>query len=145
MYLSDGLQIDSPAVVVPWLISEDALQQLLPDSSLRRVTTGYYTLRARVWGGIELVVGFHFDPRRGGSLREFEIFRPNPDEMTDQESYRELQDVLETRLGPPTESVGETGNYPSAAWYDSEYSVRHLVQNRFGDEEILRIKTSRAA
>jgi hypothetical protein len=144
MYFRDGFALESPAIVVPWLISETDLAALLSDERLKRVTGGYHTFETTVWDGLGLTIGFHFTPRVGGELREFEVFRTDPYVLSDQASFAELQSRLEARLGNPSESSGVDSRYPSAMWFEDSYAVTHLLQNRFGDEEILRVKTSRA-
>jgi hypothetical protein len=134
--LRDGFHIDEPAVAVPWSVSESELAGLL-GSVLRHVTDKYWTARVRVLGGLSCNLGFHFRGDRG-ELSELEFFR---DSYADQaESFDDFQRHFETAFGPPTEKhVGSEG-FPSYRWLVPGAEIIHLIFDRFGPEEHMRIR-----
>ena len=61
MDLSQGFQIEGPAVFVPWDVSESELLDLLPVEP-HHVTTGYYVIDCTSLPGLQHALGFHFHP-----------------------------------------------------------------------------------
>jgi hypothetical protein len=138
-----GFPIEVPALIVPWHINEHVLVQLL-GKRLRHVTHGYYTTACTALAGLQIQLGFHFEPRRDGILREFEVFRGVSHDL--QQSYSEFQHHLVRLLGKPatTGSDGGTG-FDSHEWRGVGYRVVHLVKDRFGPEEHVRVQFIAAA
>ena len=137
MDVSDGYRIEQPDVLVPWHIKESVLLDLLP-SRPTHVTNGYYTLPCVSLGGLHHNIGFHFEPRNGGRLREFELFRgsyPNLDQ-----SFQEFERHLERTLGPPTTTDKGNAGFPHLTWRLGKVQVVHYVLDRFGPEEHVRFR-----
>ena len=137
MDVSAGYSIEQPDVLVPWCIKESELLALLP-SSPRHVTTGYYTLPCESLGGLRHDIGFHFEPRSNGRLREFELFRRSYPDLD--QSFREFQRHLELTLGPPTTTVEGDAAFPHVTWRLGSVEVVHYVLDRFGPEEHVRFR-----
>ena len=131
-----GFTLDEPAITVPWDSSESDLQRLF-GSSLRYVTTGYWTARVEALGGLRCRLGFHFDKDRG-LVEELEFFR---DSYADpQASFNEIQVHFERVFGTPTESEDGTEGFPSHRWIVSGVEIRHFVFDRFGPEEHMTVR-----
>ena len=138
MNLAEGFQIEQPALLVPWKIREDELQRLFSGHPLCHVTAGYFTTSCVSLTGLTHELGFHFHPRGGGVLVELEFFRrAYPDMIA---SYQEFQRHLEATFGPPTSTSPGSEGLPSHSWSVSGASIRHLVFDRFGPEEHVRIQ-----
>jgi hypothetical protein len=134
--LRGGFKIDEPALVVPWTVSEKELSELF-GQLLRQVTDKYWTARVRVLNGLSCKIGFHF---RGshGQLSELEFFR---DSYADQKgSFDEFQRHFEAAFGPATEKQRGTEGFPSYRWLVPGAEIIHLVFDRFGPEEHMRIR-----
>lgn len=83
-------------------------------------------------------LGFHFKPRKDGTLHELEFFRRS---YQDQEkSYNEFQHHFETAFGPPTETKPGPEGFPSHTWRLRGATIKHYVFDRFGPEEHMRIQ-----
>jgi len=138
MDISRGFQIEYPRVFIPWKISEAELLQVLDGHPSRLVTHGYITTHCISLDGLPHELGFHFHPREGGTLIEFEFFRTSYTDHTG--SFQEFQQHLETKFGQPTNtSLGSVG-FPSHSWCLPGAEVVHYVYDRFGPEEHVRIK-----
>jgi hypothetical protein len=138
MDISKGFQIEQPQVFVPWKIHEEQLQEIFREHTLRHVTHGYYTTSCTSLGGLSHELGFHFHPRGGGVLIEFEFFRRSyPDQAA---SYAEFQRHLESTFGAPNISTPGSEGFPSCTWRLPGAEVVHFVFDRFGPEEHVRIK-----
>jgi len=137
MDVSKGFQIESPSVFVPWGISEAELLTLVAVTNPKKVTDGYYTIKCVSLTGLQHMLGFHFLPRVGGGLVEFEFFRDNyPDYPDLSRSFSEFQVHLEATFGPPTEELGTQ----SCAWVFGLFVLNHYIQEGFGPEEHVRLK-----
>ncbi|NOT09661.1 MAG: hypothetical protein HOP28_15825 [Gemmatimonadales bacterium] len=141
MDLSDGFRIDEPPVMVPWSVSENELGHLF-GPVLRHVTAKYWTARVRVLGGLECNLGFHFRGNRG-QLSELEFFRDSYDDQA--ESFTGFQRHFEAAFGAPTETQPGTEGFPSYRWLVPGAEIIHLIVDRFGPEEHMRIRRSGAA
>lgn len=125
-----------PDVFVPWGIGEAELQTLLP--SARKVTRGYFTLDCVSLGGLRHMIGFHFDPRRAGRLVELEFFRASyPDQHA---SFANFQRHLESTFGHAERSGPGDSGFPWYEWDLGGTQIQHLVFDRFGPEEHVRIR-----
>ena len=134
--LREGFRIDEPAVLVPWRVSEQELDELL-GPALRHVTDKYWTARVSVLGGLACNLGFHFRGKNG-RLSELEFFR---DSYSDQAaSFDEFQRHFEKAFGPPRESSPGTEGFPSHRWLVPGAEIIHLIFDRFGPEEHMRIR-----
>lgn len=136
MHIESGFATESPAAVIPWGISESALKATFGDN-LRKVDEGHYTLSCISLGGLRLELGFHFDPKQGGTLSELEFFRGgHPDRRT---SYREFQFRLERKFGPAHRTEPGDCGFQNHAWELGKVVVRHYVFDHYGPEEHVRI------
>ena len=140
MDLGAGFQIEQPPVFVPWRVTEAELLGLLP--GLRHVTDGYYTTECVSLGGLTHLLGFHFEPRLGGRLVELEFFRRAYPDL--KQSFDDFQAHLEATFGPPTDTAAGTWDeaMPAARWLQGGASITHLVMDRFGPEERVRISVA---
>jgi len=137
MNIDLGFQIDNPNVFIPWGIDEMELKKLL-GSSLRHVTTGYYTITCESLGGMKHELGFHFEPRKNGKLNELEFFRRSYDNQ--KASYNEFQNHFEASFGKSTYTKEGNEGYQSHKWNINKITIVHYVFDRFGPEEHMRIK-----
>lgn len=138
MGLDAGFQIEEPPVFVPWGVSESELRGLLPNG--HRVTDGYYVVECSSLGSLRHQLGFHFEPRVGGRLVELEFFRQEYPDL--QQSYDDFQARLEATFGPPSETAPGSWEQamPTHRWAHGRAEVTHLVYDRFGPEEHVRIR-----
>jgi len=118
-------------------MSQRELRRLVGDR-LRRVRRGYYCLSCTSLGGLRHELGCHFD--RG--LQELEFFRKAyPDQRA---SFNEFQHHFESAFGPPTETTPGSEGLPNHRWVFPGFEIVHVVYDRFGPEEHMRIRpTSR--
>jgi hypothetical protein len=138
MNLSDGFQMEEPALLIPWGIREAQLQQLFATHSLCHVTRGYYTTSCVSLHGLRHELGFHFEPRTGGILSELEFFRRAYPDLA--ASYHEFQRHLEASFGSPASSSPGSEGFLSHTWSPGGAVIRHFVFDRFGPEEHVRIQ-----
>ena len=136
----NGFPVESPQLVVPWRISEVELVALFEPGTLRHVTHGYYTTSCIALAGLSIELGFHFEPRRHGKLREFEVFRGAAMDL--RASFDEFQSHLTGILGQSTnrELDAESG-FVRHVWRHATFHVVHFVQERFGPEEHVRVRS----
>jgi hypothetical protein len=138
MDLQRGFEIEDPRCFVEWGISVARLRELLPSS--REVTQGYWTLDVTSLSGLRHTLGFHFDPPNGGALVELEFFRGGVELAA---SYAAFQQHLVATFGPPTRSSAGDNGFASHRWDVEGIEIRHLVVDRFGPEEHVRIRRLR--
>lgn len=138
MDIRAGFQIEDPPVFVPWGLDEGGVRALLPNGHM--VTDGYYVVECSSLGGLRHRLGFHFEPRVGGKLVELEFFRGEPADL--QQSYDDFQTRLEATFGPPSKTSRGTWERRMAThrWARGRITVTHLVYDRFGPEEHVRIR-----
>lgn len=136
MDLGAGYELEEPAVTIPWFARPDDVRRLVPD--VEEVTEGYDVVDVVSLGGLRHALGLHYRPRRNGRLVEFEIFRREPIDV--QVSFEEFQSHLEVVFGPPTTSRPAGPDRPRHRWRFGTIDVVHLIQDRFGPEEHLRIR-----
>jgi hypothetical protein len=73
-----------------------------------------------------------------GWLAEFEFFRnASPDLAT---SYQAFQQHLEETFGLPTLTIPGSEGYLSHTWTFPRVEIVHLIRERFGPEEYVRIR-----
>jgi hypothetical protein len=133
MDLSKGFQIEDPQIFIPWGISETQLEEIVGVARQRRVTDGYRVMQCVSLTGLTHKLGFHFEPRAGGRLVEFEFFdSPYP---YGEESFTVFQSHLESTFGAPTETQPGTEGFPSHYWRLNGADVWHRVVEHFGPAE----------
>ena len=139
MDLREGFRLDDPPVFVPWAVTDAGLRRLLSERGLRHVPKGYYVLSGcQSLGGLRCELGFHFVPRGGDRLEELEFFRRS---YADQAaSFHEFQVYFEAAFGPPTSTRAGPEGFPTHEWVLPGARIIHLVQDRFGPEEHMRIR-----
>ncbi|MGE0268889.1 MAG: hypothetical protein AB7S78_10605 [Candidatus Omnitrophota bacterium] len=141
MDIRNGFQIDKPSLFIPWNIKEDLFVEIFENNkvTLNHVTEGYYAKSyCESLGGLKHNLGFHFEPRRKGLLKELEFFRSSYIDLD--KSFKEFNDYFEKEFGEPKISkIGKDG-YPYNEWRLPGSVIYHSIFNRFGPEEHLRIK-----
>jgi hypothetical protein len=143
MDLATGFTLEQPALAIPWRISERELASLVAGPAigrdgLKEVTTGYYVLSHVVsLKGLVHELGLHFEPGRHGRLLELEFFRRSYPDLA--ASYREFQEHLEATFGPPTHRNPSPEGFATCEWLYRHATIKHLVFDRFGPEEHVRI------
>ena len=138
MDINKGFKIDEPDVFVQWETDEQRLNELLSEAGLRKVTTGYYSVTCKSLGGLECNIGFHFEPRKHGRLKELEFFRANYDDQ--QKSFEDFQNHIEKEFGRPTRTEKGNEGFNNYEWIIDGIQILHFVFDRFGPEEHFRIK-----
>lgn len=84
------------------------------------------------------MLGFHFEPRKNGILKELEFFRT--DYSNQQKSFDDFQSHFEKSFGKPTSSTKGNEGFNNYEWNFNEVQIVHFVFDRFGPEEHMRIK-----
>jgi hypothetical protein len=135
MDLAKGFTLEDPLVTIRFGMSERELQQLLGER-LRHITDGYYCLSCTSLGGLQHELGCHFK----GGLNELEFFRKAyPDQVA---SFNEFQRHFEAVFGPPAETTPGSEGLPNHRWTLSGFEIIHVVYDRFGPEEHMRIRST---
>jgi hypothetical protein len=135
MDLASGFRLEDPPVMLRFGMSEGELQRLVGER-LRRVTNRYYCLSCTSLGGLPHELGCHF--KRG--LKELEFFRrAYPDQVA---SFNEFQRQFESEFGPPTETTPGSEGLPNHRWVFPGFEIIHVVYDRFGPEEHMRIRST---
>lgn len=136
MNISDGFEIFEPRIFVPWGIECGALEQLLSSvTSLKKVTTGYYTIEAEPLEGLQCLMGFHL--HQTGRLNRLEFFRRD---YSDQNaSFESFQWSFEATFGKPNHSSPGDEGFPNHTWNLKDVTISHYVFDRFGPEEHMEI------
>jgi hypothetical protein len=137
MDLRRGFTLDDPPITIPWNITAARLIELGGPAGLEEVTRGYYVAACKALGGLDLKIGFHFDPGERGKLREIELFPRFAMPIAD--SYPKFQAHLEKTFGPPTKSRPGDEGFACHTWKKRGAEIRHFVFDRFGPEEHVRI------
>jgi hypothetical protein len=73
MNIQEGYKIDEPDIFILWDIDEQNLTQKLNGHDFKHVTTGYYTISCKSVNGLSCMLGFHFEIRKNGLLKELEF------------------------------------------------------------------------
>lgn len=141
MEINKGFKIDKPDVFVNWDINEIELKTLFREYELKQVTTGYYTTNCSSLNGLNCILGFHFEPRKNGILKELEFFRT--DFSNKKKSFDDFQIHFEKSFGKPTNSTRGNEGFNNYVWNFKEVQIVHFVYDRFGPEEHMRIKKSK--
>jgi hypothetical protein len=138
MTIDKGFKLDKPDIFVPWGIDETMLQERFKNAKLKNVTTGYYTTSAESLGGLKCQIGFHFEPRQGGRLKELEFFKL--DNKNQQKSFDEFQMYFVKEFRLPTKTVPGTEGFQKHEWKIGTIQIVHYIIDRFGPEEHMRIR-----
>jgi hypothetical protein len=138
MNLREGFTIEDPALMVPWNITDTKLIEIGGSNGLCKVSRGYYAASYTALGGLQIELGFHFEPRSGGRLKEIEIFRKFPKPLN--VSFQEFQAHLERTFGAPTQAAPGSEGLPDYEWRVPGAVIHHYVFDRFGPEKHARIK-----
>ena len=136
MNIKDGFQIYEPKVFVPWGITEQQIISLF-DTSLRKVTDGYFVLTCKPFEGLICELGFHFQPLKDGRFNELEFFRKSYEDQ--KASYEDFQNQFEKAFGRPTSTRPGTEGFPTQEWKVRGVIISHYVYDRFGPEEHMQI------
>ena len=107
-----------------------------------KVCNGYIVFPAKLFNGIDLMVGVHYC----GVLVEYiEIFRAlgyydSPDFKIN-DSFNELHDAIVSCYGKPqVATLGILNKYPSEKWINRNFVLEHYIYDRFGPEEHIHFK-----
>lgn len=138
MNINEGIQIDEPGIFVPWEISAENLVALFKGKHLKPVTEGYYVIKCTLFKGLNCMIGFHFEPGLNGHISEFEFFRTNYDDQ--QSSFNEFQKYFVQEFGEPSNTTMGNEGFNNYEWILDNIKITHLVYDRFGPEEHMRIK-----
>ncbi len=140
MDLASGLALESPAVVVPWGITEGDLRSLLPQ--VRRLNDDALAADVVWLGGWPQTLRFFFSPEGGGKLSTVEAGGASTGTLDELDGpFRDWQARLVSAFGPPTRtSVGPFDNrYPESAWEVPGATVRHWVIDGHATDHALSI------
>ena len=104
-----------------------------------QVTAGYITFPAKLFDGLDMMVGLHY---RGPFIDYIEIFRPleyyNSPNFDMKESYAEIHDAVSSCYGQPqAKKPAYLSGYPSERWLGRNFVIDHSICERFGLEEHL--------
>ena len=122
-----GIRFDEPAVIIPWRISEERLQDFFAEAGLKRIVPGYYTSPV-VFSQTVCNAGFHFE---NGRLCQVELFRADYSGYSLEDwknSFYEFETMLTRAFGPPHET--QEGN-------DDELFILNAPRRRFGGVKIM--------
>ncbi len=135
-----GLTLEDPEYHIEWRIAQSAFLASFPEDRLKQVNAAYYTAKCVSHHGLHCMVGFHFGrfPRQSKELLlyQLEFFRDSAMDL--RASYEDFQQHFEATYGPG-EIVQHSLGFPIYRWQITGAEIRHLVQERFGLEEHLRI------
>ena len=136
MDIRQGFLIHSPAIRVPWGISETEITYLFKGHSLRAITKGYYTLPCEPLSDLYCSLGFHFRPTN--QLNELEFFRTDyPDQK---KCFDDFQSSFEETFGSPTKTEESPAGFPQYTWTLTGIEIVHFIVYRFCLEEHMRIR-----
>jgi len=137
--ITNGFQIETPNIFVPWDIDERELKKIFKAGSLKHVTEKYYTTSCTSLNGLNCMLGFHF--QLDGELNELEFFRT--DYSDPQKSFDEFQKYFVGSFGNPTKTSKGNEGFNNYEWNLGKVQIVHFVYDRFGPEEHMRIKFTR--
>ena len=137
MDLTKGFQITTPPKFIPWRITNFELEDLFDGFALKKVKRGYYALKCEPLPGLHCFLGFHL--HEYDVLTEFEFFAEHRTEADITASYAEFQRHFESTFGPPTKTEKGSEGFLSHEWLIPGARIIHLVKERFGPEERMRI------
>ncbi|MBF0382818.1 MAG: hypothetical protein HQL69_17495 [Magnetococcales bacterium] len=134
--LTRGFHIEEPDVMVLWETPENSLQEMLGPHGLSKVTNGYYILPCISLGGMQHILGFHFDDE-GTTINHFEFFREGWSDIA--VSFMDFQIRFQEAFLKPTKTEKGSDIFPHHKWEWRSCSIKHYVFDRFGLEEHMKI------
>ena len=151
---SEGLPLEEPRTVIPWLVTADELVQQFPDARLSQVGSIWtYVLRGQVEELGEVRIGVETSDDRPSVLRRLSgRHRPpgsvsfsiqEPDGVPFQEAYSAFRAGLKKLLGPPTQTElpnDSNDGFEFNYWFRGDVVVTHGALERFVPSQILRIE-----
>lgn len=135
MDLTTGFALKTPALFVPWEVSEPELKKFFAGHLLKRVTHGYYVTDCEPFAGLRCSLGFHLHGTP--TLNELEFFKRDFPDM--RKSYDDFQFHLEATFGKPTNTKNGPVGFLSHTWLVPGARIIHHVIERFTPEEHVRI------
>ncbi len=140
MDITKGFQIEEPNIFIRWGIPESELLKEIAIANPKKITDGYFAIECTSLGGLNHMLGFHFEPKVCGQLIELEFFRKRQPNLPDiSVSFQEFQQHLESAFGSPA-TKRKNGAYDVFGWVFGNITITHLIQDRFEPEEHVRIK-----
>ena len=140
--IRSGYKIDNPDIFIPWEISQSHFEALLKGHPFKKVTSNYYTIECTSLGGLNHMLGFHFELKKGSNLchlKLLEFFRKAYPDY--EESFIEFQKYFTNKFGNPTREYPiNAEGFPAYEWSISYIQIHHYIMDRFGLEERLFIK-----
>ena len=137
MNISLGLKITDPDLFIPWNINTKQLKTVFEGHDIKYVTDTYYTIGCEMFNSLNCILGFHFQHTTFDRILEFEFFRTNYSEQ--EKSFDEFQFYFVQEFGPPTNIKKGNEGFNNYEWLLDDIKIIHLVYNRFGSEEHMRI------
>jgi len=142
MDLTQGFQLTKPPKFVAWRLRNLELEDLFDGFALRKVKRGYYTLKCEPLPGLHCFLGFHL--HEFDVLTELEFYAELKSESELADSFEMFQSHFEAEFGRPTKTTPGTEGFPSHEWLVPGATITHFVRERFGPEEIMRIRRTGA-
>ena len=127
----------TPPKFVPWRLTDLQLEDLFDGFALRKVKREYYTLKCEPLSGLYCYLGFHL--HEYGVLTELEFYVEHRNESEIAQSFANFQRHFEDEFGTPTKTTKGDEGFPSHEWFLPGARIIHLVRERFGPEELMRI------
>ncbi len=131
-----------PNIELTVSVSECIKKLIRSGVKYNQVTAGYITFPAKLFDGLDMMVGLHY---QGAFIDYIEIFRPieyyNSPDFDINESYAEIHDAVVSCYGKPqAKKPAYLSGYPSERWLGRNFVIDHSICDRFGLEEHLSFK-----
>ena len=128
-----------PNIKLTVSVSECINELKIAGVKYNQVTAGYITFPAKLFDGLDMMVGLHY---QGPFIDYIEIFRPleyyNSPNFDIKESYAEIHDAVSFCYGQPqAKKPAYLSGYPSERWLGRNFVIDHSICERFGLEEHL--------
>ena len=128
-----------PNIKLTVSVSECINELKIAGVKYNQVTAGYITFPAKLFDGLDMMVGLHY---QGPFIDYIEIFRPleyyNLPNFDIKESYAEIHDAVSSCYGQPqAKKPAYLSGYPSERWLGRNFVIDHSICERFGLEEHL--------
>ena len=135
-------KIIEPNIELTVSVSECIKELKCAGVNYNQVTVGYITFPAKLFNGLDMMVGLHY---QGAFIDFIEIFRPleyyNSPDFDINESYAEIHDAVVSCYGKPqVKKPAYLYGYPSERWLGRNFAIDHSICDRFGLEEHLSFK-----
>jgi len=134
-----GLQLENPAVFIPWEIEATDLLGMFEDKNISQITeNGYWIKEVTVWGEDKCSLGVEFYK----TIKKIGISRMNYGAYDNYvKSFEAFQVALIKEFGQPSERERILLDFENCKWkIDGKINIHHYVINRFGLEEHLYIE-----